>query len=448
MSSFNVDASVSKYYIHSSYIPTYYYVYIFIEQWLAANIFRNDLSRVFMASNDYAFRRRFELTDMSENYEDIDASSLRFPFGNYWAQNTGWKVDDRPAANTAAQVYEGLYLGTTKVRAVNVTLPVGIQLYFDREDDARLAYDRLFFYSFNRHFYSTEANIAGNRVGLPMNLQLDDLTFNPSFKESDWLKQNRIFVLTFTMNVSTYILNPPKQPDYTHDDTDLSDYDDGNEQYYIVNDVILNFWNKSSNIKVETYCGTDLFPPKGKSDVFYVDSLTPEDKKGYDTDPVTRRPKIYKWNPNFTMDETGKSIGGYEEVNTQTLIDIDIASIGVDGSIARGSVDVTLLRVANTEVNSATIEWDYSEEYDTSNVDRITISIDDMKTWTEVPVDAKSFTLENLEEGKHYIAYVSFYDKDGSVKKLYLEFATLVSSSSLANRVLPNNSLVGLKWDL
>ena len=89
MSSFNVDASVSKYYIHSSYIPTYYYVYIFIEQWLAANIFRNDLSRVFMASNDYAFRRRFELTDMSENYEDIDASSLRFPFGNYWAQNTG-----------------------------------------------------------------------------------------------------------------------------------------------------------------------------------------------------------------------------------------------------------------------------------------------------------------------------------------------------------------------
>ena len=162
MSSFNVDASVSKYYIHSSYIPTYYYVYIFIEQWLAANIFRNDLSRVFMASNDYAFRRRFELTDMSENYEDIDASSLRFPFGNYWAQNTGWKVDDRPAANTAAQVYEGLYLGTTKVRAVNVTLPVGIQLYFDREDDARLAYDRLFFYSFNRHFYSTEANIAGN----------------------------------------------------------------------------------------------------------------------------------------------------------------------------------------------------------------------------------------------------------------------------------------------
>ena len=146
--------------------------------------------------------------------------------------------------------------------------------------------------------------------------------------------------------------------------------------------------------------------------------------------------------------ETGKSIGGYEEVNTQTLIDIDIASIGLDGSIARGSVDVTLLRVANTEVNSATIEWNYSEDYDTSNVDRITISIDDMKTWTEVPVDAKSFTLENLEEGKHYIAYVSFYDKDGSVKKLYLEFATLVSSSSLANRVLPNNSLVGLKWDL
>ena len=61
----------SQYYIHNSYVDTYYYVYKFLEKWIADNIFRKDASRVFLASDDYAFRRRFELTDMSKSYENF-----------------------------------------------------------------------------------------------------------------------------------------------------------------------------------------------------------------------------------------------------------------------------------------------------------------------------------------------------------------------------------------
>ena len=110
------ELRASQYYVHNSYINSYYHIYKYIEKWFASQIFRNDTSRVFLASDDFCFRRRFELTDTSKDFETLDFESLRFPFANYWPLNTGWQADSRFAANPAALVYDGIYIGNTKIR--------------------------------------------------------------------------------------------------------------------------------------------------------------------------------------------------------------------------------------------------------------------------------------------------------------------------------------------
>ena len=220
-----------------------------LEDWIAANVFRNDSSRVFLASDDYVFRRRFELTDMSINFNDLDIASLNFPFANYWPLNTGWKGADRLAANPAALVYEGIYEGDTKIKAAASVLEIPVTFYFDREDDARLAYEILYFKTFNEHYYSIDMPYSTSTLGLPVNIKIEGLTFNPSYNENNWLKENRIFTVKATFNVRSYSILPPVQPDnnltldvngYLSDGTI---YNDGIERYYITEEVWMNLMN-------------------------------------------------------------------------------------------------------------------------------------------------------------------------------------------------------------
>ena len=57
------EYKATTFYDHSYYCATYRKVYDWIEDWFADHIFRKDHSRIFMSSDNYAFRRRFELTD-------------------------------------------------------------------------------------------------------------------------------------------------------------------------------------------------------------------------------------------------------------------------------------------------------------------------------------------------------------------------------------------------
>ena len=428
----------SKFYVHTSYVPTYYYAYITLEKWIATVIFRNDISRVFMASDDYAFRRRFELTDMSQSYDELEASSLRFPFANYNILNQGWQKDEREAANTAAQVYAGLYVGTTKLQAAAVTTEIPVQFYFDREDDARFAYDRLFFFSFNPHYYKATVPYSDNTLELPYTFEFEDLSFNPNFTESDWLKQNRIFVISVKFKVSSYIILPPNQPAWNASQEELATFNDGIENYVLTEDVILDFWTENLGLNVMNYQGTEAFPYTGEPGTVYVDTFCPDESKGYLESPTTRRCDIYIWNEDSQ---------GYEQIDPHRYIDIQLDSIGVNGALVSGSVPVKLLKTGTLTSTSVELEWAYDDGYDIANINRITVAVNNPSPETEVPIDALSYILKNLTDGTNYLVYVNFYSKDGSVKKLHITFTTKAGESIKSN-VLPKNALVGLKWEV
>ena len=54
-----IEYKASQYYFHQYYANSYYRIYMSLEDWISKNIFRNDSSRVFLSSPEYAFRRRF-----------------------------------------------------------------------------------------------------------------------------------------------------------------------------------------------------------------------------------------------------------------------------------------------------------------------------------------------------------------------------------------------------
>lgn len=301
----NSEYSAKQYYFYQYYANSYYRVYMSLEDWLASKIFRNDPSRVFLASPEYAFRRRFELIDSNHTeYDKVKASSLQFPFASYWPLNSGWQPDDRVATNTAAQVYVGMYMGNTLVKSASVILNVPVQLYFDREDDARLAYEKIFFDTFNPHYYSTTVAYGPNTIGIPIEITIKNLQFNPSFKETDWLKQNRIFIITADFEIRTCIIRSPNQPDFNvsvGNDGYLVDdngnvvvdeegrpvlYDSGIANYYIVNNVLLHFnsdgWTYKS-FKCNTDDSDDVsgFPETGEVGVIYINDFNRNVDKKY-----------------------------------------------------------------------------------------------------------------------------------------------------------------------
>lgn len=238
-----VEVQARQYYIHDSYIPVYYYVYEALEKWLANTVFREDRSRIILSSNEFAFRRRFELTDMTRPYKDLEISSLHFPFANYWPMSIGWDREERIAANPATLLYRGLYTSRSCIRASNANLAIPVNFYFDREDDARFAYSKLYFYTFNEFSQEEMMTFQNEEIGLPVVVSIKSLQFNPQYNETDWLKQNRIFVVSATVNLRTYIIAPPEQPLWNQtivgDDmlTNGETYDDGNSTYNLVRTV-------------------------------------------------------------------------------------------------------------------------------------------------------------------------------------------------------------------
>jgi len=451
-----IEIQASQYYIHNSYVNTYYYVYKFLEEWIAKNIFRNDKSRVFLSSDEYSYRRRFELTDTSKDFNTLDFSSLRLPFANYWPQNSGWQSDDRVAAKSAALTYLGIYEGDTKIKAASSTIDITTTFYFDREDDARLAYEILYFKSFNEQYNSTKVPYGRNNtvtpdkgsyssiLNLPVNITVSKLEFNPSYKENDWLKKQRVFIIRTTFTVRTYTILPPEQPNY---DVEMnsngylsngSAYEDGINYYYIVDDVILNMSHKDRQIitcdagynEIDgSYLGTTSFPIVGEEDTIYVDS--------YCGDQISENPKplsFYVW--DFIKE---KYVSPEKE--------LDIASIRYNGIYEENKIDIKRFDCVNgVGITTNTLEWEYGENTSPEDISSIEIHLLGKDNIELVDTTQTSYTIKGLTGGSQYTGYVIFYSKNGVSKKMVINFITNKKQKDKTKPEANTNSLIGITW--
>ena len=232
-----------QFFKHDYYTPSYYAIYIALETWIAKAVLRNDLSRIFLASDDYAFRRRHELTNLSDNFNDLAFKSLNTPFANYWPLNTGWAPDQRVAANHARLLYTGISGLGRMIRAMMVTNTIPVTFYYAREDDARMAYEDLLWISFREQLIYTTVDWEDETLEIPVNIKVQGLQFNPDYTEIDWLKENRLFIVRAEMEVRSSIIAPLVQPDYdSSDQIALAD----NQSFLLTEESILQFYNESN----------------------------------------------------------------------------------------------------------------------------------------------------------------------------------------------------------
>lgn len=463
------EIPASQYYIHNSYVNSYYHMYKYLESWLVKNLFRNDKSRVFLASDEYCFRRRFELTDTSQNYNDLEFSALRFPFANYFPLNTGWKADTRYAANPASLVYDGIYIGNTKVRAASGIMDIPVTIWFDREDDARFAYDRLYFYSFNEHNDSVKVSYGRDYtldydggsnstaiLGLPMVLSIKGLDFNPQFKENDWLKKQRVFVIKATMEMRTYAIYPPEQPNYDlrmEENGILSDgstYEDGINFYYIVDDVILSLRN-NDDTRVEvydagynpidgTFSGTKAFPEVGEYRVIYIDSHF-EDEEVVNTES----PHIYS-EPSSMK----RNLYVWDYVNEKYIepdYSVDCHAIRYNGTYDESHLDIAKCDyITKVTPFSNTIEWEYGSEETAESIESIEIHMANIDKIIYLDASETSYTFNDLKSNSQYYGYILFVSKNGDSKKIMINFVTPMSREDELKKKGTKNSLVGITW--
>lgn len=448
----------SQYYVHNYYVNTYYYVYKFLEDWLAKNIFRQDKSRVFMASDDYCFRRRFELTDTSQDFSTLDFSSLRFPFANYWPQNSSWEIDPRIAAKSAALTYLGIYEGNTKIRAAQSLFTIPVTLWFDREDDARLAHEVLYFNSYNEHYYSVEVpygrdtTIQGDNsstfadiLSLPMNLEIENLVFNPQFNETDWLKKQRVFPIKVDFRIRSYAILPPEQPSYDltmNPNGTLSDgssYENGFSFYYIVDDVILNFNNLNGEKgKVQTFDagynestgefeGSTKFPDKGEEGVLYVDSYV----SNKDSDSIAP-PNLYVWdwvNKEYVSPNYDVPLSSTRVLEEYKISNLDISKVDF---------------LTNVKPNSNLIEWSYGDEETPEKISSIELHLVN-RDIISIGSSETSYELTGLTSNTQYYGYLVFYSTGGNSKKFIVNFVTPMTNQDEKNKKGSLDSLVGIK---
>lgn len=275
------------FYNHNLYQPTYQAVREALKEFLSEQVFRFDKSRVIVASNEYAFRRRYELTDVSKDFNNIKAMSLHMPFCNINPFNTGWEFDDAPASRNASMVYDGIYEGTTRLRASRVVQNIPCTFYFDNEPDARLAYDKMHFLSFVEHdlsynfIYGGKVQvdeegglniIGGETIALPVVLEFKSLKFNPTFNEKSWLEQQRMFIITAEIEVRSFALYPLNQPKF-EGEISAESYDSGVDDYVLTDKVVMAM---GSDFKSSFYIKNSLEELEGievkKEGVYYLDA--------------------------------------------------------------------------------------------------------------------------------------------------------------------------------
>ncbi len=199
----------------SQWSNVYYAAQFVIEQFLADVLMRSDLTRIVYASDAYSFRRRFELSDsQGGDFDLIKPTGLNFPFANYWYDGF-WTPDDRPFAIQTKQLLYGLwdeslpsYLRTMAVKA---SFPVTV--LYNRDDDARLAYELLMWEYLPRGPIQLATKLRWKDVDLaiPVYITIEDIVFNPTYNETDWLKTHRIVPIRFKITARTYTIGYPRQ---------------------------------------------------------------------------------------------------------------------------------------------------------------------------------------------------------------------------------------------
>jgi hypothetical protein len=204
-----MEFSPKRYYDQSKIVNSHYLIMMNLEQLFAQELFKSDGSRMQYASKEWAFRQR--LNNLNKN-STPDFSSLDIPFGSYYRMDN-WKIDDSTTVPNAAAALFGLDLEAFKLRFLKVKSVFNFVFFFNRDDEAQIAYETLLWLRFPSPKILTATGLMykSTSIDLPIQMTIDDIRFNMDYKEREWLQHQRIFPIDVTVTVRSLIMDQTGQ---------------------------------------------------------------------------------------------------------------------------------------------------------------------------------------------------------------------------------------------
>ncbi len=243
----------NKYYKTDRFPNTHYIMMMAIEKYFGLEIFKGDSSRVFYASPEYTFRRRLDMLNANAAQ---DIHSIDVPFMSYY-RKTNWVVDrPRKGIESPGVALDGVSVNNTPIRFMNVSSTFTMFMIFGRDDEAQIAYETLLWMKHPSAKQFTQPGLAykDQRLDLPVQLWVNDINFNPQFKETDWLKKNRMITIQADFTIKSVILAPIAQGEKS---TLFETLQDPTESFYITKEAYLDYFS-SKNLPLPDEAYYDL----------------------------------------------------------------------------------------------------------------------------------------------------------------------------------------------
>jgi len=159
--------------------------------------------RVIYASNDYAFRKR-------QDSNKID-STLDFPFINFRMKPSGFNFFGDRGWWSPKGFMEGLYCEEIqkKVRLDPVAFSFEATMWVHRDEDLTYIFQDNFRWNYdNQTQIDYSIMIDGVEVPCLIELNFDNLDYDPEYKEPEWLEQNKIHSISFDFTCLTHLYRP------------------------------------------------------------------------------------------------------------------------------------------------------------------------------------------------------------------------------------------------
>lgn len=201
----NIEISNSFYknrHLDNNFINSIYSLDIAVELYFASLFFNNDLTRIVYSSNEYCFRKRANQSDKSETPV---WNNVNLPFFNYYLTGTS-DPTSRPWYSHYALI-NGIYIDelgfNIQINPVKFTYEATI--WFSTDYDMKYALIPLY------RDNNTESKIqfdvqVDNQTLSCLGINHYSITYNPAYKESDWLEKNKIRSISLDFNIDTFLL--------------------------------------------------------------------------------------------------------------------------------------------------------------------------------------------------------------------------------------------------
>jgi hypothetical protein len=211
-------ASIERYYDYDKVNHSYYATHIAIDNHFSNLLFSGDSTRIVTATNGYALRAR------SDQFKD--KANLRFPFMNY--KRNAWDFFEGYNKHAFNAFYQGVYIPElgSKVKYDPIYFGFEGTIWFAREDDMVYAMSQMRFDLDGQTQLIYYVDINGVTIPVYIEFEYNELSLDPSYNESDWLRQNKIHTIGFNFRANTFDLQvvSPNDGDFSITEKVLFDF--------------------------------------------------------------------------------------------------------------------------------------------------------------------------------------------------------------------------------